>query len=66
MAKWIRKAVPASHEGVFTRKAEAAGKSVAEYAAEEKDAPGKIGREARLAQTFEHMAARKKSRYGGK
>lgn len=66
MSHWIKKAVPKSHEGVFTKKAEAAGKSVSEYASEEADAPGKLGREARLAQTFERMASRKKSRYGEK
>lgn len=59
--RWIQKAVPKSREGVFTKKAEAAGKSVAEYAAEKKDAPGKLGKEARLAQTFQKMAKRRKS-----
>ena len=61
--KWIAKAVPKSHEGAFTKKAEAAGKSVAEYASEKADAPGKLGKEAKLARTFENMA---RSRYGKK
>lgn len=58
--KWIQAAVPKSHEGKFTAKAKAAGKSVAEYAAEKADAPGTLGRQARLAQTFEGMARKKK------
>lgn len=64
MAKhsWIKGAV--KHPGAFTKKAEAAGKSVAEYAAEKKDAPGTLGKQARLAQTFRKMAA--KNRYSPK
>ncbi len=58
--KWIPKAVPKSHEGKFTAKAERAGKSVHEYAEEEKHAPGALGKEARLAQTFEGMAHKHK------
>ena len=61
--KWMQSAVPDSRKGVFTRKAEAAGKSVAEYASEKSDAPGAIGKEARLAQTFEKMAARRHRMY---
>lgn len=59
--RWIQ----AAHldKGSFTRKAEAAGKSVAEYAAEKKDAPGVLGKQARLAQTFKKMA---KNRYSPK
>jgi len=48
--KWIQKAVPASHRGIFTAKAKAAGKSVAEYAKEKAHAPGKLGKEARFAE----------------
>lgn len=51
--KWIQKAD--IKEGAFTAKANAAGKSVAEYAAEKADAPGRLGKQARLAQTFEKM-----------
>jgi hypothetical protein len=63
--KWIRSAVPASHEGKFSAKAKAAGMSTAAYAEKEKHAPGTLGREARLAQTFEgmhHGGAKKKSK----
>jgi hypothetical protein len=46
-------------KGAFTAKANAAGKSVADYAREEASAPGKLGKQARLAQTFEKIAKRK-------
>lgn len=59
MADWMKAAVPPSHKGKFTAKAEAAGKSVPEYAKEEAHAPGALGEEARLAQTFEHEGARR-------
>ena len=61
MGNWIKSAVPKSHEGVFTAKAKRAGMGVQEYAEKESSAPGKLGREARLARTFGKMAARKKS-----
>ena len=43
------------HPGVFRKAAQAAGKSTQEYAEEEKHAPGKLGRRARLALTFSKM-----------
>lgn len=52
--KWIQKAD--LKEGAFTAKAKAAGKSVQAYAREKKDAPGKLGKQARLAETFSKMA----------
>lgn len=59
--KWMQKAGERMRkkgtEGLFTRKAKAAGKSVGEYAREEKHAPGKLGKEARFA-----AVARKVSR----
>lgn len=58
-SKWIKGAVKPSHKGRFKAKAERAGMSTAAYAAKEKDAPGALGKEARLAQTFAGM--RKKS-----
>ena len=51
---WIAGAV--RHPGAFTAKAKVAGKTVAEYAEEKKNAPGLLGRQARLAKTFEKMA----------
>ena len=59
-SKWIKKAVPESHKGLFGEKAKRAGMSTAAYAEKEKDAPGKLGKEARLAQNFESMARKKK------
>ena len=54
--KWMKAAVPESHKGLFTKKADAAGKSVHEYAEEEKHAGGTLGKEANLALTFENEA----------
>lgn len=51
--KWIQKAV--KHPGAFTAKAKAAGKSVAAFAKEKAHAPGKLGKQARLAQTLRKM-----------
>lgn len=58
---WIKSAVKPENKGKFAAKAEAAGKSTAEYAAEKADAPGKLGKEARLARTFAKMRSK---RYG--
>ena len=49
---WMKDAVKPSRKGVFKAKAERAGMSTAAYAAKEKNAPGALGKEARLAQTF--------------
>ena len=40
------------HPGAFRRAAQRAGETTAEYAEEEKHAPGRLGREARLAKVF--------------
>lgn len=42
-----------SHKGLFTKKAKAAGKSVAEYAREEAHAGGALGKEANFARMAE-------------
>lgn len=63
---WISKATENSH-GQFRRKAEAAGKSTAEFAREHDDSPGKTGKQARLAEAL--MGAghkRRKALYGDK
>jgi hypothetical protein len=52
--KWIKGAVSNAH-GQFKAKAEAAGKTTREFAEEKKDAPGKLGKEARLATTLMGM-----------
>jgi hypothetical protein len=46
---WI-KAGAAKHPGLFAEKAKRAGKSTAEFAQENEDAPGKLGKEARFAE----------------
>lgn len=51
MAKdWMANAV--KRPGAFSAKAKKAGMSTPAYAAKEKDAPGRLGKQARLAQTF--------------
>ncbi len=60
---WIKKAVPKSHEGKFTAKAKAAGKTVSEFAKEKEDAPGTLGKEVRLAETFQGMARKRRIAY---
>lgn len=58
MAKhWMKKAFANAH-GQFKAKAEKAGMSTAAYAEKEKAAPGKLGKQARLARAG--MKARKK------
>jgi hypothetical protein len=46
--KWMKEAFSGSH-GQFKAKAEAAGKSTAEFAREKAHAPGRLGKQARLA-----------------
>lgn len=71
--KWMQKAFANSH-GQFKAKAEKAGESTAEFAHAHEDSPGKLGKQARLAEVG--MAAshhrksksaedRMKGRYGG-
>ncbi len=53
MAKgWMQDAVKPSRKGVFSAKAARAGMSTPAYAAKERKAPGALGKEARLSQTF--------------
>ena len=61
MAKSFSQAVSDIHEGAFTAKAEAAGMGVQEYARKMQHAPGKTGKQARLAMTFNQMAKRRKA-----
>lgn len=51
---WIHSAVSGG-KGAFSSKAKAAGKTTKEFAAEKADAPGKLGKEARLASTLMGM-----------
>lgn len=59
--KWIKGAVEGG-KGAFKAKAEAAGKTTKEFAAEKADAPGKLGKEARLASTLMDMHKGRRSR----
>ena len=52
--KWIQKAV--KHPGAFSKKAKAAGKTVAAFAKEKAHAPGTLGKQARLAKTLTKIA----------
>lgn len=52
--RWVQKATANAH-GQFKAKAEKAGESTKEFAEEKKDAPGKLGKEARLASTLMGM-----------
>lgn len=66
-AKWIKDAINPKHKGEFKAKAEAAGKTTKEFAAEKSGAPGKLGKEARLAQTLMGMSKKPRSeRWYGK
>ncbi len=56
--KWIQAAD--LDKGSFSAKAKKAGKNVQEYAVEKAEAPGKLGKQARLAKTFAKMAKKKK------
>jgi len=60
MTDWMAGAV--KHPGRFSAKAKAAGKSTAEYAREESGAPGALGEEARLAETFERYRPKGKKK----
>lgn len=57
--KWIQKAVPKSHEGKFTAKAEKAGKSVQGFASQVLSHPGdfseKTRKQAQFAKTMQKM-----------
>lgn len=56
---WMKAAFAGSH-GQFKAKAARAGKSTAEFAREKASAPGRLGKQARLAEVG--MAAHKKPR----
>lgn len=56
---WIAGAV-SKNPGAFSAKAKAAGKSTPAFAAEKASAPGKLGKEARLAQTLGKLRGGKK------
>jgi hypothetical protein len=57
---WVTRAVPKENRGKFREKAERAGKTTKEFAAEKADAPGTLGKEARLAETLMGMSHKRK------
>lgn len=58
---WIKSATKNSH-GQFRAKAEAAGETTRKFAREKEDAPGKLGKEARLAEALMGASGAKKRR----
>jgi hypothetical protein len=62
--KWIKDATAGAH-GQFKEKAERAGESTKEFAKEKASAPGKLGKEARLAETLMGMS-KSRDRYAKK
>lgn len=61
--EWIQKAI--KKPGAFSSAAKRAGKSTAEFAAEKANAPGVLGRRARLAQTLAKLRKSKRKRGKG-
>ncbi len=62
---WIKGATKNAH-GQFAAKAKAAGKSTREFAREKAGAPGKLGKQARLAETLMGMNKSRGDRWYGK
>lgn len=66
---WIKGAVKPENRGKFKAKAEAAGETTREFAAEHKGDSGKLGQEARFAENVMGLHKKKKRTevmYGGK
>jgi hypothetical protein len=59
LKKWVQGATENAH-GQFRRKAEAAGETTREFAREKADAPGLLGKQARLAETLMGLPHAKK------
>jgi len=59
---WMTGAVKPSHKGIFKRKAQKAGMTTAQYAAQHAGDSGTLGKEARLAQTFAKFRPKRKTR----
>lgn len=56
---WIKDAVKPANKGKFSAKAKAAGMSTSAYAKEKSSAPGKLGKEARFAETMGKLRPKK-------
>lgn len=59
--RWVQNATENSH-GQFRAKAEAAGMSTAAYAKKEENAPGRLGKQARLAENLMALPHKHKGR----
>ncbi len=57
---WIKAAVKPENKGKFRAKAEAAGETTREFAAEHKGDSGTLGKEARFAENVMHLSKKKK------
>lgn len=55
--RWISKAI--TRPGAFTRKAKAAGMTVQAFARKMRKAPGRLGKQARLALTLKRISRRR-------
>lgn len=65
--KFIKAAINPAHKGEFRKKAEKAGESTREFAEEKASAPGKLGKQARLAETLMSMNhSKSRGRYAHK
>ena len=53
--KWIKSAINPENKGKFSEKAARAGETTRQYAEEKQNAPGTLGKEARLAKTLMGM-----------
>lgn len=60
--KFMQSAVIPSHKGKFSAKAKRAGMSTMAYARKERGAKGVLGKEARLAMTFNKFRPKSKSK----
>jgi len=60
--KWVKKAVENAH-GQFAAKAEHAGKTTREFASEHAGDKGKLGKQARLAETLMKMHKKTSSKH---
>ena len=58
---WVQKATSNAH-GQFRKKAQEHGESTAEYARQEEHAPGKLGKEARLAENLMGLNHKRKKK----
>lgn len=61
--KWMQRASNPRTKGKFSAKARRAGMSTHAYAEKERSAPGRLGKEARLALTYEKYRGGKRKKH---